>query len=108
VVLPGGRHAEVATGGRRFAAGGAALLMVRPERLHLGVAEPNSTRTSLPVRCTDVLYQGAQLRCALVDPQGGELVAELETDEPRQGVLPGAALWASWDPACARLVAPEV
>jgi spermidine/putrescine transport system ATP-binding protein len=107
VVLPGGRRADAATGGRSFAAGSTALLMVRPERLQLGVEEPNGARASLPVRCTDVLYQGAQVRCALVDPAGSELVAELETDEPRQGVNPGAALWASWDPACARLVAPE-
>jgi len=107
VVLPGGRRAEAPTSGRSFAAGGAALLMVRPERLQLAVAEPGAGRAGLPVTCSDLVYQGAQLRCALADPAGGELVAQLEADEPRPGVLPGAALWASWDPASVRLLAPE-
>jgi spermidine/putrescine transport system ATP-binding protein len=107
VVLPGGRCIEVPTGGRSFATGGAALLMVRPERLQLATAEPAAGRAGLPVTCTDLVYQGAQLRCALADPAGGELVAQLEADEPRQGVTPGAALWANWDPAAARLLPPE-
>ena len=107
VVLPGGRRAEAPTSGRSFAAGGSALLMVRPERLQLALAEPAAGRAGLPVTCSDLVYQGAQLRCALADPLGAELVAQLEADEPRQGVLPGAALWASWDPAAARLLPPE-
>jgi hypothetical protein len=80
---------------------------VRPERLQLAVAEPGAGRAGLPVTCSDLVYQGAQLRCALADPGGGELVAQRAADEPRPGVLPGAALWASWDPASVRLLAPE-
>jgi spermidine/putrescine transport system ATP-binding protein len=107
VLLPGGRRTEAPTRERSFEAGGSALLMVRPERLQLAVAEPEAGRASLPVTCTDLVYQGAQLRCALYDPAGAELVAHLEADEPRQGVIPGATLWASWDSAAARLLPPE-
>ena len=53
------------------------------------------------------MFQGAQLRCALCDPLGGELVAHLEADEPRPGVAPGAALWLSWPVDAARLIPPE-
>ena len=107
VLLPGGRHADAPANGRGVAAGGTALLMVRPERLQLGVAGPEAGRASVPVTCTDLVYQGAQLRCALRDPAGAELVAHLEADEPRSGVIPGATLWASWDSAAARLLPPE-
>ena len=107
VVLPGGRRSEAPTGGRSFAAGGAALLMVRPERLQLAQGEPPEALASLPVLCTDLVYQGAQLRCALRASSGAEVVAQLESDEPREGVKPGARLWASWAPDAARLLNPE-
>jgi spermidine/putrescine transport system ATP-binding protein len=107
VLLAGGRRAEVPTGGREFAAGGAALLMVRPERIHVGREEPGPGRTALPVTCTDLVFQGAQLRCALCDALGAGLVAHIEADEPREGVAPGAALWVSWPTDAARLLPPE-
>ncbi len=52
------------------------------------------------------MFQGAQLRCALT-AAGTELVAQLESDEPRQGVQPGAALWVSWPVDGSRLLQPE-
>jgi len=107
VVLPGGRRADVCTGGRSFAPGGAALLMVRPERLHVGPEEPGPGRDGLPVTCTDLVFQGAQIRCAMCDPLGAAIVAHIEADEPRQGVTPGAALWVSWPVDAARLIPPE-
>ena len=106
VVLPGGRRAEAPTGGREFAAGGTALLMVRPERLHVGPHEPGPGHAGLPVTCTDLVFQGAQLRCALT-AGGIELVAQLESDEPRHGVAPGAALWVTWPVDGSRLLAPD-
>jgi spermidine/putrescine transport system ATP-binding protein len=107
VVLAGGRRAEAPTGGLEFAAGAPALLMVRPERIHVGKDEPGPGRTALPVTCTDLVFQGAQLRCALCDPLGAGLVAHIEADEPREGVAPGAALWVSWPTDAARLLPPE-
>jgi len=107
LVMPGGRRAEAGTDGREFPAQSPALLMVRPERLHVGASEPGPGRAGLPVKCTDLVFQGAQLRCALRDPAGAEVVAHIEADEPREGVRPGAELWISWPTDCARLLHAE-
>ena len=40
----------------------------------------------------------------LRDPAGGELVDYLEASRQRPGVVPGAALWVSWEPGAARLL----
>jgi len=107
LALPGGRRSEVATGGRAFASGAQALLMIRPERLELGASEPARERTALPVTCTDLVFQGAVLRCALRDVAGDELVAYLEASRREPEVRPGASLWLSWAPDAARLLHPE-
>jgi spermidine/putrescine transport system ATP-binding protein len=105
--LPGGRRGEAETGGRSFAAGARALLMVRPERLEIGPHEPAPGRVALPVTCTDLVFQGAVLRCALVDPAGDQLVAYVEASRHEPAVRPGAALWLGWAPEAARLLYPD-
>jgi spermidine/putrescine transport system ATP-binding protein len=105
--LPGGRVGEAPTGGRTFAAGDAALLMIRPERLELAAGEPPPGRLGLPVTCTDLVFQGPVRRCALRDPSGGELIDYLEASREAPGVRPGATLWVSWDPDAARLLRPD-
>jgi spermidine/putrescine transport system ATP-binding protein len=107
VALPGGRRVEVPTGGRAFPAGSAALLMVRPERLRVGPGTPGPGAVGIPVTCTDLVFQGPQLRCALSDPAGCDIVAQLEADEPREGVAPGASLWVSWPIEAGRLLPAE-
>ena len=102
--LPGGRLGEVATGGRSFAPGAPALLMVRPERLEVGPQEPSPERLGLPVTCTDLVFQGAVLRCVLRDPAGGELIDTLAASRQPPGVVPGASLWVSWERDAARLL----
>ena len=89
--LPGGRRGEVATGGRSFEPGAPPLLMIRPECLEVGCDEPPPERLALPVTCTDLVFQGALLRCALRDPAGGELIAHLEAARPQPGIHPGAS-----------------
>jgi spermidine/putrescine transport system ATP-binding protein len=105
--LPGGRRGEVPTGGRSFDAGTPALLMIRPERLELAASEPPPELLGLPVTCTDLVFQGAMRRCALRDPSGGELIDYLETSRQAPDVVPGAALWVSWQPDAARLLHPD-
>jgi spermidine/putrescine transport system ATP-binding protein len=107
VVLPGGRRCEVATAGRAFQPGEDALLMIRPERLELAAHEPLPGLTGLPVTCTDLVFQGPVRRCALRDPAGGELIDYLEAPRHAPEVVPGAALWVSWEPAAARLLPAE-
>jgi spermidine/putrescine transport system ATP-binding protein len=107
VQLPGSRRASVMTHGREFAAGARALLMLRPERLEVAAAAPAGERPSLPVTCTDLVFQGAVQRCALRSASGDELVAHIESDRPVPEARPGAALWIHWDPDAARLLHPE-
>jgi spermidine/putrescine transport system ATP-binding protein len=102
--LPGGRRGEADPRDRAFAPGEAALLMVRPERFELGTGEPAAGRVGLPVTCADVVFQGALLRCALRDADGGERVAYLEAARQEAKVQPGARLWLSWDPDASRLL----
>ena len=92
---------------KRFADGASALLMVRPERLELGASEPPPERMGLPVTCTDIVFQGPVVRCALRDAAGDELVVYLEENEQKPEVRPGAALWLSWEPGAARLLEPD-
>ena len=107
VRLPGGHAATVPACGRPFAAGDAAVLMVRPERVRLEAAEPASPVVALPVTVADVIFQGPVVRAVLRGPGGDELVAHLESAR-RTGVLVrGAAMWASWDPAATRLLPPD-
>jgi len=105
--LPGGRLGEAATGGRSFRPGAPALLMIRPERLEVAPQEPPPERLGLPVTCTDLVFQGALLRCALRDASGGELIDYLEPSRHPPGVVPGASLWVSWERDAARLLHPE-
>jgi len=105
--LPGGRLGEAATGGRSFAPGAPAVLMIRPERLEVGPSEPPPERLGLPVTCTDLVFQGALLRCALRDQAGGELIDYLEASRQQPGVRPGASLWVSWERDAARLLHPD-
>jgi spermidine/putrescine transport system ATP-binding protein len=105
--LPGGVRGDVSTGGRSFAAGAQALLMIRPERLEIGPHEPPPGLQGLPVTCTDLVFQGPVRRCALRDQAGGELVDYLEASQLQPGVRPGAALWVRWHPDAARLLNPD-
>jgi spermidine/putrescine transport system ATP-binding protein len=107
LALPGERRGEAPTAGRDFAAGTEALLMLRPEDLELGASEPPPGRVGLPVTCTDVVFQGPVVRCALLDAAGDELVAYVAEHERRPEVRPGAALWLSWEPRAGRLLPPE-
>jgi hypothetical protein len=46
-------------------------------------------------------------RCALRDPTGGELIDYLEASRHAPDVVPGAALWVSWQQDAARLLHPD-
>jgi spermidine/putrescine transport system ATP-binding protein len=107
VALPGGRTGDVGIGGRKFSAGDAAMLMIRPERIELGAAEPKPGKVGIPVTCIDLVFQGAVVRCALRDAAGGEQVAYLEASRQDPAVKPGASLWLSWEPDSARLLHPD-
>ena len=106
--LPGERRGDVRTEGRSFPVGQGALLMIRPEDLELDANEPDVGWTSLPVTCTDLVFQGPVVRCTLRDAAGTELVVYLEEHEQRTEVRPGAALWLRWRPDSAHLLHAEL
>jgi len=108
LTLPGERRGEAPAAGRGFAPGTAALLLVRPEDLELGASEPPPARVAIPVTCTDLVFQGPVVRCALQDAAGDELVVYLEEHEQKPEVRPGASLWLSWEPRAGRLLEPDV
>jgi spermidine/putrescine ABC transporter ATP-binding subunit len=105
--LPGARLCDVATAGRSFPTGEAALLMVRPEDLKLACDAPSEGAVGLPVTLTDMVFQGAAVRCSLLDAESNELVIFLEEDEQQPEFRPGASLWLSWRPSSARLLHKE-
>ena len=82
---------EALTHGRPFAAGAPALLTVWPERLELAATEPPPERIGLPVTCSDVVFQGALLRYALRDADGGDFVAYLEASRHDPNAATNAA-----------------
>jgi len=105
--LPGERQAEAPTCGRSFAPGEETLLMVRPEDLELDASEPAPGDFGLPVTCTDLVFQGPVVRCALLDAAGDELIIYLEENEQKPEVRPGAKLWLRWRPEASRLLQVE-
>jgi spermidine/putrescine transport system ATP-binding protein len=104
VELPGECRAEAPVFGRSFAAGETALLMLRPEDLELDANEPSPGDFGLPVTCTDLVFQGPAVRCALLDAAGDELIIYLQEDEQKPEVRPGAQLWLRWRPEASRLL----
>jgi spermidine/putrescine transport system ATP-binding protein len=107
VRLAGDRRGEASTAGCRLAAGDPAILMVRPERLEVVMADPGSHLVALPVTCTDLVFQGPVLRCALRDAESNELIAHVEATRHDPALRTGASLWLAWPPEAARLLHPE-
>jgi spermidine/putrescine transport system ATP-binding protein len=107
VRVGGGVPAEVAAA-RAVAAGAAAVVVLRPERVRLSAAAPEPRGAALPVTVTDLTFQGAALRVSLRDAAGLDLVAEVPAANPPPGLARGATLWASWDQQAARVLAADV
>jgi len=109
VELSGGRHAEVACGPGAFAADDDGVVMVRPERVKVIAAAPSteSRHCVVPVTVRDVIFQGPVLRCLMRDDEGDDIIANIDEAERPEGLVPGARMWAVWDPSVARLLRPH-
>jgi spermidine/putrescine transport system ATP-binding protein len=105
--LAAGHRVEVPIGHGEFAPGGAAIVMLRPERIKLTIGPADPRWSAVPVTVTDIVFQGPVLRCALRDDGGGEIVANIDDDERPEGLERGAQMTASWDPSGARLLPPR-
>jgi spermidine/putrescine transport system ATP-binding protein len=107
VRLAGDRRAEVPTGLVHFAPGAGAVVMVRPERIRLALAEPSGQGNAIPVTLAEMIFQGPVVRFVLRDAAGHELVAHVDEDERPAGIQRGASIWARWDPTASRLLPPR-
>jgi spermidine/putrescine transport system ATP-binding protein len=109
VELSGGRHADVPCGAHSFSAGSQGIVMVRPERVKVCALLPETdvNRCVVPVTVRDVIFQGPVLRCLMRDDEGDDIIANIDEAERPEGLVPGARMWAVWDPSVARLLEPR-
>ncbi|MGH7498583.1 MAG: ABC transporter ATP-binding protein, partial [Gemmatimonadales bacterium] len=105
VTVAGNRAIYVPAGGWRFRPGAAATVMIRPERLRLTNAAPE-TDSGIPVTVKHAVFQGPVIRCSLRALDGTEIVAHVGPEDTVTGLEAGQTLWASWEPDAARLLPP--
>jgi spermidine/putrescine transport system ATP-binding protein len=100
VAIAGGHPVRVATPAWRPAAGAAALVMVRPERVRVGgAAGPAALRATV----SEVVFQGPVVRCAVRAPDDTEIIAHLGAAAT---LAPGQVVFVDWDPDAPRLLPP--
>ena len=80
---------------------GAAVVMVRPERLSLSAERPEG-RSAVQGTVTDLTFQGPVVRVSLTAADGVPIVAHLGPEDDLPALRPGDRVWASWptDAAC--------
>ena len=105
ITVAGNRPIYVPAGGWHFRPGAPATVMIRPERLRLSNAAPE-TDSGIPVTVKHAVFQGPVIRCSLRALDGTEIVAHVGPEDTVTGLEPGQTLWASWEPDAARLLPP--
>ena len=79
-----------------------AVVMVRPERLHISIDRPTGDLAAVEAIVEELVFQGPVLRASLRTAAGTELVAHIGPEDALPMLRPGDRLWASWglDAAC--------
>lgn len=88
--------------------GGAATLMVRPERVRVSVeaSQPApSDATAVRATVVDLTFQGPVLRLSLAAPDGSPILAHVGAEQDLPLLRPGDQVYACWSPEAA-LVLP--
>jgi spermidine/putrescine transport system ATP-binding protein len=85
-------------------AGGEAMLMIRPERMHLRIDEPPAGFASVPAEVVDLVFQGPLVRFDLRALDGSPLVAHVGPEDDLPLLRPGDRVWAGWEPEAGRLL----
>ena len=94
-----GERFHVPADGATFKAGGAATLMVRPERLDVSAGAPDDeVGGMLEARLMSVVFQGPVLRCESQTARGTVLVAHVHVDDMPRDITPGQTVTLSWRP----------
>lgn len=97
-------------GDSTLAAGSAATLMVRPERISISLAQPTSQSggdQSVNATVSDLAFQGPIVRLALEAADGSPIIANVDPDADLPLLRPGDSVWASWTQSAA-CVLPSV
>ncbi len=79
-----------------------AVVMVRPERLHISIDRPTGDLAAVEATVETLVFQGPVLRTSLRTDAGTGLVAHIGPEDALPMLRPGDRLWASWglDAAC--------
>lgn len=79
-----------------------AVVMVRPERLHISIDRPSGDTAAVEATVETLVFQGPVLRTSLRTDAGTGLVAHIGPEDALPMLRPGDRLWASWglDAAC--------
>ena len=85
--------------------GGAATLMVRPERVRVSMDRPAGELASVPAKVVDLTFQGPVLRLALTAPDGSAILAHIGAEQDLPMLRPGDDVFVCWSPD-ASLVLP--
>jgi spermidine/putrescine transport system ATP-binding protein len=105
VLLAGSQRVPVPVGAVSLRPGGAATVMVRPERLRLAAEAPRDG-AGVSTTLEHAVFQGPVVRCTLRAADGTEIVAHVGPEQDLPPLRPGLALWANWDLDAARLLPP--
>jgi spermidine/putrescine transport system ATP-binding protein len=101
--IAGGHLVRVPAPGWKPVAGGAALVMIRPERVRVASAQGPA---ALPATVVDVMFQGPVVRCALRASDGTELIAHLGPAAAGAALAPGQRVFVDWEPDAPRVLPP--
>jgi spermidine/putrescine transport system ATP-binding protein len=93
------------TGRTRIEPGGAATVMVRPERVRITMDEPDGP-ARVAATVSDLTFQGPVVRLSLAAPDGSPIVAHVGADQDLPLLRPGDAVWATWSPEAACVLPP--
>jgi len=85
----------------QIAAGQRGTVMVRPERLQITMADPQTLGARVSGRVTDLTFQGPVVRLLLTVPDGSQVLANVPDDADLPQLRPGDEVWASWAPDAA-------
>jgi spermidine/putrescine transport system ATP-binding protein len=96
-----------AAGDTHIEVGRDATLMVRPERVTVGVERPaeRAGGNAVEATVTDLTFQGPLVRLSLAAADGSPIVAQVGHEVELPLLRPGDTVWAGW-PAGASLVLP--
>ncbi len=104
VTLTGSSHAVVPISAAVPEVGATATVMVRPERIHVQMAEPTGDAPRVRTTVADLTFQGPLVRAQLACADGTLVVAHVGPDDDLPMLRPNDVVWLTWEADAARLL----